>query len=400
VSVFQQTAYDARHVSTGGEIRRTFYVQPFSAHKSLLIALRGTFVPNGSGLKRVKPHEDPLFPNYFCTEVEVTPFDREAACGIATTGFKPQDGGGSVVNDLNGLRSCLDIIPTTFDYDATLDMSVPEIQTGAPNYSGSPYQSYGTNGALVTAVYQPLLFATNLSSTQDPFDYVDPQWQPYTKSEAIGKDLVLVYQDITGTTGLGGVADSAVIAEPMVRYTVRRLMVPYLPENQICGLMNKLNTTPQTIGDKHFPVGTMRVGVPELEKKLTPDGQQYYDITLVFDVRCLYTSLNVPSTLTTANFQPGWATWNHFYAQPSTLGMTTANRVLGQKFAMYTVGWTDGYFTSAPGLTGSGYRPLYLYDTQVKYPNFQGAGGTVIANVQDLFYAGFYPQSGLNITTS
>ena len=52
----------------GGTIVRTFYVEPYSSHKTLLIALRGTIVKaEGSEYyKRIVPHNDPLFPQYYC----------------------------------------------------------------------------------------------------------------------------------------------------------------------------------------------------------------------------------------------------------------------------------------------------------------------------------------------
>ena len=84
VVLFNQLDYQANHSEDGGIIRRMFYVQPFTAHKSLLIALRGTFVPDGNnGLKRVHPHNDPVYPNFYCVDTEVIPLDKEATSGSA-----------------------------------------------------------------------------------------------------------------------------------------------------------------------------------------------------------------------------------------------------------------------------------------------------------------------------
>ena len=151
----------------------------------------------------------------------------------------------------------------------------------------------------------------------DPFDYVDPQVAPFSKAEAIGKNMLALITDSSGTGGYSGIADHAVISESYHTFSIRRLMVPYLPQNQIYALMNKLNSATVQIGDQYFPPGTMRVEAPELELKLTPDEQQYYDITLIFSCRKHFTSINVPSTTLSGKFKADWATWNDFYAQPA-----------------------------------------------------------------------------------
>ena len=343
VHVFQQIAYHRSTSQDGGEIRRQFIIQPASAVKSLLIALRGTFALNQDGsLARIKPHADPDFPNYYCVATEDQPLDPESVSGTATTGFVPQGPGGKVITDLNNLRSCLNVIPTGFDYDTTLAMTNTEIKACSPSYLANrsmfnqpgldPYTSYGTNAALVTAIYRPLIFVAGLPTTAsngaqtDPFDYVDPQEIPFTKAEAIGKNLVLAITvsesalvNDPSTLGYGGVADAAIVPESCVSFSIRRLMVPFNPKNEIAGLMNKINAGIASFGsDYTFPVGTLRVGAPDVEKKLTPDGIVYYDITMNFTARRLYTSVNVPSTTTTPAFKKDWATWNHFYAQPSS----------------------------------------------------------------------------------
>lgn len=391
VQVFQQMDYSKRSVQDGGDIVRKFYVQPFSAAKSLEIALRGTFVPDGGGgkLKRVKPHADPLYPNYYCVETEIKPLDADAACGAPTTGFQPQVGGGNVVTDLNNLRKVLDVIPATFDYDVTLENDSGDIRKATHNYGNAPYQSLGTSGAIVTATYRPLIFAWGLSTDQDPFDYVDPTWTPLSKSEAIGKDLNFICGDFSGYGNYGGVANAAVVPEPCATFSVRRLMVPFVPVNQICGLMNKLNSTVLRIGDYWFPIGTARMDSPEITPQFTVDGQRYYDITINWSCRYMYTSLNVKATGVGFAFKDGWATWNHFYGQPTTLGQGVINNFLGQKFAMYNVGWSDGVFS----LFGN-YRPLFLNDNQIKYPDPAGGGGggDTAGNFTDIFSGGMLPQ--------
>ena len=111
VQMCQQTAYNRQTSQDGGEIRREFIVQPASAVKSLLIALRGTFTTtnNGAQKNRIKPHADPDFPNYYCVATEDRPLDPMSVCGMASMGFKAQQQtpgatGGSVTTDLNNLR--------------------------------------------------------------------------------------------------------------------------------------------------------------------------------------------------------------------------------------------------------------------------------------------------------
>ena len=425
IQVLEQTAYEAHISDGGGEITRQFYVQPFSAFKSLLIALRGTFIPNtaiGGGMMRVYPHNDPVFPNYYCMETRVEPFDKTAVCATATTGFTPQAAGGSVITDLTNARAALNVIPTSYDYDATLDMQPSEIAVGRPIYTATasvppganPYLSYGSNGALVTATYRPIMTTQGLSApftnggSPGNFDFVDLQYQPQMRREDVGRNLQLLVGEFIDNsyTGqlmkCGGIADNASVAESVAAISVKRLMVPYNPINTIAYLANKINNLTISIGAYNFPIGTLKVMQPEVVQGILPDGQLYWDITLSFEHRVMYGSYYDPGT-PTQMFKQGWISWNHYLAYPTLMAPGTAidtrlpvptaasawiftypNGTMPMGY--YPVGWNDGLFQFW-GIN----RPLWLPDSQVFYPKpWKGTGAQTLAGwIGDLWYCGF-----------
>ena len=132
------------------------------------------------------------------------------------------------------------------------------------------------------------------------------------------------------------------------------------------------------------------------------DGIRYYDITLNFSIRYLYTEIYDQSSANAGannpSFKAGWATWNNFYGQPSlptVLGGEISPRAWGLHFGMYDAGWSSSLFPNARAALGlpAGFRPFFLSDNSVKYPSLQNnGGGTQSSGLMDLFYAGFSQQ--------
>ena len=90
VVLFNQLDYQANHSEDGGIIRRMFYVQPFTAHKSLLIALRGTFVPDGNnGLKRFTPTTTRCIPTSIASIPKSFPWTKKPRRAALTAGSRP-----------------------------------------------------------------------------------------------------------------------------------------------------------------------------------------------------------------------------------------------------------------------------------------------------------------------
>ena len=102
---------------------------------------------------------------------------------------------------MTNLRAALDTYPANFDNDANFDtLNLAEIGKGRlrPTRSTQP-TTLRHFGAIVTATYKPLIFASGLSPEQDdPFDYVDPQYKPFTKSETLGRNLTALSRRAAG----------------------------------------------------------------------------------------------------------------------------------------------------------------------------------------------------------
>jgi hypothetical protein len=345
----------------GGSITRTFYCEPYTAHKTAITALKGTVRPVNKAApegdwERVKPHNDPLYPHFFCTDVKVTPFAREAITGSKSTGFNKDE-----VDQLTETKKALDVIDD-FDFASTPDnLDVADIADGGKD----PVVSDGTTstglcGAFITATYNPLIFVQGLSSNVDEFDYVDPKLTPITRLTQLGRSLgfLLPQGGLGALIVSGGVSDTSTVPELLWEYTIRRLMVPKNPRITLAALSNKINSTDFIMGDTSWPTGTVKMETPAVQTCLAPDGQLYYNIDFKFTIRALYGDIYVPVETVPGSgvFQcdtpvEGWVDWNHMLGIPSSFGFQA--RPLGY----YPVGWNSGLFQFfGPN------RPLYLLD--------------------------------------
>jgi len=368
----------------GGTIIRTFYCEPYTSHKSLLTALRGDFTDNGDGsMSRVIPNADPLYPNFYCFDTKVVPAFRAAIRGSRSSGFDP---GGSVAGDISNLQDALSTLDD-FDFASNPDaLTAEQMQAGGDDEPTSDgYTSNGRCGAFVTATYNPLIFISGVQSddpSEDPgFDYVDPQWKPITKSTQVGAELNMIANNIIKIGNpldlWYGLSDSASLPETLWEFTVRRLMVPYLPQVAFSFYPNKINAQDFQLGEYLFPGmsnenggGVIRCEVPEITKKVLPNGKQYYDFLLKWTVRVL-TGEYYDGTI--KDYKYGRISWNHQYGWPSS---KTTIHALGFKYAYYPIGWATGYF---PALAGS-WRYMYLLD------DLDGGGGN---GFYDMFISGF-----------
>lgn len=348
----------------GGQIVRTFYCEPYTAHKTLLTALKGTVRAKVGGeageYERVKPHNDPLYPNFYCTDAKVVPFAPEAVRGAKPTGFNNANS-----DQIAACKTALDQIDD-FDFSNCPDISPAssvliggtDITTSTVSVNGLP-ESNGKCGAFVTATYNPLIFMKGLSSSQDPFDFVDPQWTPVTKVTQMGRDLQFIAPVPLSNAApdyAGGVSDTAVIPEIIWEFTVKRLMVPFLPKNVITLLSNKINKQVIHWGELTFYEGIVRMETPDIQLCTAPDGATYYNLTLKFSIRNLYDVYYSPATVNTvAGYRKGWVSWNHM------LGIPTRLKIKSARFGYYPVGWDDGIFQ----YFGT-FRGMHLFDTDMQ----------------------------------
>lgn len=405
-TVDRQEHFDA---DGGGNITRIFYVEPYCAHKRVVIALKGTVVSSNAATpndpnatwSRVKPHQDPLYPQFYCSDVQVVPFNKTSSLGGPSKGFVDNPANDDAqTGQLKAIRTALDWVDD-FDGANYIDNMTPsEIASGYVTVNPdnqsltcntgdvipiSGYTSRGLVGAFVIATYNPLIFQSGLSGGIDPFDAVDPQWRPITIHSQIGRDLHS-YGPYLGGNGLfGGLQDTFTLPEIMWEFSIRRIMVPFLPVNTLGLLANKINLGSQSIGDQNFPTGTLRMDTPEVELHRGPDGNTWYNILLRFIFRRLWHEYYDPGLVDYTN---GWVDWNHQFTIPR-FGVLVAN-AQAVRASYYPITWNGGLFQ-----TFGTNNPLYLTDNDVGggpnngWNNVAGGGALVKALTIAPFVTGF-----------
>jgi hypothetical protein len=341
----------------GGSIIRTIYCEPYTAHRTVVCALKGTVrVKPGGGdtWERVLPHNDPLYPQFYVTDVKVVPFSSAAILGAKTSKFSNGD------DPTAGVKAALNNIDD-FDFSNTPDSLDPATMLAGGEYvsesaisvGGVPLVS-GHCGAFITATYRPLIFVDGLAGDEQQFDYVDPVWTPITKLTQLGRDLSFVAPNklIVGSPVnlCGGVTDTATIPEVLWEFRCRRLLVPFVPTKTLSLMANKLNKGSMTIGNIEIPAECARMELPTIEQLMAPDGTKYYNISLCFTIRTLWTDYY--KTTTTATLATGYPGWNYMLGIPSVL------KVQASGMGYWPVGWKSGAF----GAWGD-FRGMYLYDT-------------------------------------
>lgn len=368
----------------GGQIVRTWLVTPATSAPFVEKALRGTIVDAGDGSwSRVKPHNDPIKTNYYVTDVKILPLTPEAIKMSKNIGYVPSntindppDPGSFGENQWDNLRSAFNNVES-FDADCNMELSYAEIANGEPNYSAyngqDAYKSKGRASAVIQATYEPLVFLPGLSTDQDPFDYVIDYdfMKPVTKLTQIGRHLFFLAPEdfITeGTNNLqttvlyNGVTDTETKPEILWDFSIRRLMVPFIPDLTIGLMANKVNDGEQTMGYLTFPGETLRMNTPDIYTKQGADGELWFDIRYNFTRRLLYDKLFAPWAFgwDHAGFGEGWIGWNYGFGIPS-------GRVIGIQTglaAYYPLLWNSGFLE---GLFPWGdNHPMYLRDADIE----------------------------------
>jgi hypothetical protein len=266
------------------------------------------------------------------------------------------------------------------------------INTGE-SFPINSYTSRGACGAKITATYVPLLFQPGLSGMDahppgqavDQFDFVDPQWEPLTVTTQTGRSLFFLAPTAAnpaiGHSLHSGLSDTFAHPEVIWRFSIRRLMVPFLPQITLGAFANKINFMAFRLGSLVCPPLTVRMETPEVISKRSPDGQLYWDIKLKFLVRKLWEERY---NHLAAAFEMGWVTWNHAFGTPAVSTLDVLALPPGVNGASYyPVRWNSGFWQ----LFGD-QHPLFLED------QIMGAlmPGGVNANLHlGPFQAGFEP---------
>jgi hypothetical protein len=129
-----QTLGRAEHFDSegGGRIVRSIYCEPYTAHKRVATALRGSVKQIDKATDRwarAQPHADPIYPWFYCQDVQVEPAQPAAARAARNMRFNTQNNPA----DPNQFDAIQDALDTVDDYDAAelLDNLTPaEIAAG------------------------------------------------------------------------------------------------------------------------------------------------------------------------------------------------------------------------------------------------------------------------------
>lgn len=322
-----------RMTPEGGEIVRRLYCEPYLSNPIVLETLLGNVTPNS----RIKPANDPVYPHYYCMQAEVDQIAIEAI-------------GASPSPKFTGGQHTVDVIQSALQI--------------AENPCGSTADT-NPAGAYITAVYRPLIIMDGLTSDLDPFDFVDPQFEPTTMTTLVGKDLQFMRRAI----GISELLTSPVtnnpgaITETVWTFTIRRLMVPIIPRYTISKLTNHLNKADWTIGSVTFPAETVRYDSCEIVNRISSTGKIWHDILYRFSIRMLWDTIYnlTDDGDSDSGFSQSWVGWNHMLGNP---GFGVAANVSNPGLQYYPVGWEDAnYFLF------SNFRLQYRYDSEVHAEN-------------------------------
>ena len=410
-TVDRQEQFDA---DGGGRIVRILYCEPYTAHKRVVTALKGTVVSSNVNTPtdpaatwfRKLPHADPLYPWFYASDVQVVPFNKTAVRGSPSKGFVNNPGLDDVqLGQFFAIQSALNTVDD-FDGASFIDNLTPaEISDGGAQYGAaadvtltntgesfpvSSYTSRGQCGAFLIATYYPLLFMPGITSSfsastagGQQFDFVDPQWEPLTIKSQVGRSLQF-YSPQFGIAGQnpvlhGGLTDTYELPEMVWRFTIRRLMVPWLPKTTLNLFTNKINNGLVYLGNLAFPAGTLRMDTPEVITRRGPDGNMWFDILLKFMVRMLWDEYFDAN----GNVAKGWIDWNHQFGIP-TASIHEVGFLMNQRGGYYPVAWNGGLFQYW-GVN----HPLYLSDQNVDLTQISNNTGLLGTLVNAPFQAGF-----------
>ncbi len=282
------------HNSTSGiEIVREFYVEPYDAHQQVQKALHGYIKEDGDDITRIPPAADPYIANCYCVESRAVLADPRVMASSPTLGD-------------------------------------PDNPFKAAGTEKKPEPNEGLAGALVTAHYKPLITAylnedgtPSQSGESSMWDWLNPRVVPgvreiqwplglHINAKAIGFDCRSVPDDV---------ANPLFISVDDVYVT--RTMVPTIPREAIQQAEGCVNT--ETFPPTGEPCGSDRGGFPScrphtlrfigatVKNMLDVEGKRWYEIEYHFQ-RISHWSRQVMNDAG----EPGedWVTWNHAFMRP------------------------------------------------------------------------------------
>lgn len=297
ITFLQQYDRKVHTASSGIEIQRKFYFEPYSAFPDVLEALQGKVVADDNGVwKRTLPAKDSYLKNCFCNEVRV--------------GFADSDAMASAID----LRGAAD--PPPRRYSQVLDLLQTEQESTVT----------GAAGGVVTASYRPLITALIDPDHENAFDWMDPQFN-VTLREVPWPDGLFI------ATGGAIVTNRPVPKElgspiyvPVVEFTIRRLLVGEPPWGGIAAAAGKINRDDFPVKNLDPPTnlptmtrGTLRFEGADVTRRFSANGETWHELTYTFSwLKYADNPVFNEKGEKLGGLQP--VTWNHVLMRPSFFG--------------------------------------------------------------------------------
>ncbi len=283
------------HTSTSGiEITRTFYCEPYESFRFVQQQLQGTVTVDKDDAEkwvRTSPMRDSYTVNAYCTETLVNFADEEAMASAP------------------GLS------------DEARDTIIKQLQDAKEKLQG------GVAGAIIKATYRPLITAWESSNPEDPednrWDWIDPIIQPGVRQLPWPEGLFAAVDEIIFDDGNVSVPDSVAtpIGLPVHQFSIRRLLVGEVPWDAIEQAAQSVNITTFPGGKSEkakpnlptFEPFTLRFDGAEVQNMMDVDGKRWYELKYNFS----WISFNSDRLFDRSGKQKqGPVTWNHVYFNP------------------------------------------------------------------------------------
>lgn len=347
--------------STGMEVQRRFYVEPYEAHTELMAILLGRVAENGT---RIYPDQDSYYRACFCCEVQL---DEQHPLAFSS------------VDTYSGAATPEAILVKTAKKEKPSNIGCYMWATYKPMRFALPL----TSGAS-TVAFNPARFSA--------FDMVNPLMVPFQKTASVGKNAKFTVED-NNAFGLeilpyGSMDSDAFITQSFAKFTIERRMLAYPPYQMISLFKGKVNEYQMNFGPPFiFDAQTLRFDDAEIIPRISFDTTGYrniwYDVVYSFSYNAILDRYWNGSDFTT-----GLVTWNRVLGCPmcgiwGTSSWLPIKLPTGQMAttAYYPVGWKLG------SLGSSGVRKLFQTDREAA----TAANLEVYNDFRELFYNDIQP---------
>jgi len=277
--------------SSGIDIVRTFYVDPYQEYPAVTRRLHGFVEWKDGKWKRTPPAHDTYVKNCYCERTRVNFAHPDAACSADEL----SDGGknGTIIDKIQKQKEAL---------------------------------QEGTAGAIITAHYRPLITAWRTTDATDTriWDWIDPKYVPGIRQIPWPGGMHAAV-DGAGEFDTRTVPDEAAqpIAVPVSDFSVKRILVgepPWIEEKALCESINAEEWptagSPAALGlGMTFPAGTLKFIDMDIVNMVDSEGGRWFEVTLNFKW-LHYVSARMYDK--NGKIEPsGHVTWNHMLMRPT-----------------------------------------------------------------------------------